>query len=98
MEISNSYSGLIKQNTNNSCIYFQDKALSSYIYIKNYQKISLGKQELEKDFLRSVLSQDKIISLKVPRKKLLGRINYVLSVENNNKEMKAYKEWLLKFK
>ena len=32
------------------------------------------------------------------RKKLLGRINYVLSVENNNKEMKAYKEWLLKFK
>ncbi len=63
MEISNSYSGLIKQNTNNSCIYFQDKALSSYIYIKNYQKISLGKQELEKDFLRSVFSQDKIISL-----------------------------------
>jgi len=32
------------------------------------------------------------------RKKILGRINYVLSVENNNKEMKAYKEWLLKFK
>lgn len=63
MEISNSYSGIIKQNTNNSCIYFQDKALSSYIYIKNYQKISLGKQELEKDFLRSVFSQDKIISL-----------------------------------
>lgn len=63
MEISNSYSGFVKQNTNDSCIYFQDKALSSYIYIKNYQQINLERKELEKDFLRNVLSHDKIISL-----------------------------------
>ena len=35
----------------NSCIYLGDKALSSYIYVKNYQQINLDKKELEKDFL-----------------------------------------------
>lgn len=63
MEISNSYSGFVKHNTNDSCIYFQDKALSSYIYIKNFQQINLERKELEPDFLRNVLSHDKIISL-----------------------------------
>ena len=63
MEISNSYSGFVKHNTNDSCIYFQDKALSSYIYIKNFQQINLERKELEPDFLRNALSHDKIISL-----------------------------------
>ena len=58
MEISKSYSGLMKKDENNSCIYLQDKALSSYIYIKNYQQINLDKKELEKDFLRSVLTSE----------------------------------------
>ena len=63
MEISKSYSGLMKKDENNSCIYLQDKALSSYIYIKNYQQINLDKKELEKDFLRSVLTSELTMSL-----------------------------------
>ena len=63
MEISRSYSGLMKKDENNSCIYLQDKALSSYIYIKNYQQINLDKKELEKDFLRTVLTPEMTMSL-----------------------------------
>ncbi len=63
MEISKSYSGLMKKNENNFCIYLQDKALSSYIYIKNYQQINLNKKELEKDFLSEVLTSDMEIAL-----------------------------------
>ena len=63
MEISNSYSGLVEKKNNNSSIYFQNKVLSSYIYINNYQQINLEKRELEKYFLKSFLSTDTIISL-----------------------------------
>ena len=47
----------------NSCIYLGDKALSSYIYVKNYQQINLDKKELEKDFLSTVLSTETVVSL-----------------------------------
>ena len=63
MEISNSCSGLVKQNRNDACIYFQNKVLSTYIYIKNYKEINLGKKELEKDFLRTVFSTETVMSL-----------------------------------
>ena len=63
MDVSNSYSGLVKKNNNDSCIYFQDKALSTYLYIKNYKEINLSQKELEKDFLRSVLSNKTVIAL-----------------------------------
>ena len=49
--------------SNNSCLYFQDKALSTFIYIKNYQQINLEKKELEKDFLRAVFDSDTTMSL-----------------------------------
>ena len=63
MEISKSYSGLMKKEENDSCIYLQDKALSSYIYVKNYQQINLDKKELDKDFLRGVLTPEMTMSL-----------------------------------
>ncbi len=63
MEISNSCSGLMKKETNDSCLYFQDKDLSSYIYLKNFQQINLEKKELEKDFLRAVLPSDIVMKL-----------------------------------
>ena len=63
MEVSNSYSGLMKKETDNACLNFQDKALSSYIYIKNYQQINLEKKELAKEFISGVLDHDSIIAL-----------------------------------
>ena len=63
MEISNSYSGLMKKETDNSCLNFQDKTLSGYIFIKYNQQINLEKKELEKDFIRGVLDRNNTISL-----------------------------------
>lgn len=63
MEVSNLPTGLVAPKKNDSCIYFQDKALSTYLYIKNYKEINLGQKELEKDFLRSVLSNETVVSL-----------------------------------
>ena len=63
MEVRNSCSGLIQQNTNDSCIYFQDRALSTYLYVKNFREINLSRKELEKDFLETVISNDTLMSL-----------------------------------
>ncbi len=63
MEVSNSYSGLMRKETDNACLNFQDKALSSYIYIKNYQQINLEKKELATEFIRGVLDRDSTIAL-----------------------------------
>ena len=63
MEITNSYSNLMKKNINNSCLYFQDKILSTFLYITNCQQINLEKKELEKDFLKMVLNMKSIIAL-----------------------------------
>lgn len=63
MEVCNLPTGLVTQKKNDSCIYFQDKALSTYIYIKNYKEINLGQKELEKDFLRNVFSNETVRSL-----------------------------------
>ncbi|MCR5401182.1 MAG: hypothetical protein K6E78_06255, partial [Treponema sp.] len=63
METGNSQIALVKEDDNSSCIYFQDKALSTYLYIKNFEYINLEKKEILKEFMKTVLSDDAIMSL-----------------------------------
>lgn len=63
MEIRSEYGNFNEVLMDDQTLCFEDKALSSYIYEKNYRQINLGGREMETDFLKSFLSEGKIVSM-----------------------------------
>ncbi|MBR1911766.1 MAG: hypothetical protein IJ828_05365 [Treponema sp.] len=63
MEIRSEYGNFNEVLMDDQALCFEDKALPSYIYEKNYRQINSGGREMETDFLKSFLSEGKIVSM-----------------------------------